>query len=311
MGWVPDDTRFISSFAACALPRAKPTIGLASTRSQRRCGPPAAQVCAREAAQQGGTAFACKKTVASWSRQAGASQRLQEVIGRDLYCGIKIGLKEAFVISESTKSDLLTRQPEVEKIIRPWLDGDEMLRWRPAFSGQYLIEIASSANHDWPLSGAATPLLAEEIFREAYPLIFEHFQPYADRLKRRVDQGKYWWELRSCSYWDAFDQPKLIYNETSKNLHAFVDRSGLCLNNTGFLLIHPELEYLLGVFTSSALDFFYRRTLLAWGDPLDALPSQATVPNSDVWKAKASAPKSSHRGAGSMTDVSCVCWAQQ
>ena len=213
--------------------------------------------------------FEPKRVRSIFDSMDATGRRLQEVIGRDLYCGIKIGLKEAFVITESTKSDLLTRQPEVEKIIRPWLDGDEMLRWRPAFSGQYLIEIASSANHDWPWSGAATPLLAEKIFREAYPVIFEHFQPYADRLKRRVDQGKYWWELRSCSYWDAFDQPKLIYNETSKNLHAFVDRSGLCLNNTGFLLIHPELEYLLGVFTSSALDFFYRRTLLAWGDPLN------------------------------------------
>lgn len=213
--------------------------------------------------------FEPKRVRSIFDSMDATGRRLQEVIGRDLYCGIKIGLKEAFVITESTKRDLLTRQPEVEKIIRPWLDGDEMLRWRPAFSGQYLIEIASSANHDWPWSGEASPLLAEKIFQESYPVIFEHFQPYADRLKRRVDQGKYWWELRSCSYWDAFDQPKLIYNETSKNLHAFVDRSGLCLNNTGFLLIHPELEYLLGVFTSSALDFFYRRTLLAWGDPLN------------------------------------------
>ena len=28
---------------------------------------------------------------------------------------------------------------------------------------------------------------------------------------KRYDKGEFWWELRACDYYDAFDKPKIIY----------------------------------------------------------------------------------------------------
>ena len=30
-------------------------------------------------------------------------------------------------------------------------------------------------------------------------------------LRHREDQGRFWWELRPCAYYDLFARPKLIY----------------------------------------------------------------------------------------------------
>jgi adenine-specific DNA-methyltransferase len=195
-------------------------------------------------------------------------KQLSKIVGKNLYSGIKVGLLAAFVIDKDHRDRFLEEQPELINLLKPWLDGNEILRWRANYSEQYLIAIASSNNYIWPWSNARDEHQAELLFAKTYPVLYEHFLPFVDNLKYRGDKGKYWWELRSCSYWDAFNKsPKIIYNETSKNFHAFIDNQKFCLNNTGFFLLNEELYYLLGILTSAVLDFYYRYTLLAWGDP--------------------------------------------
>lgn len=196
-----------------------------------------------------------------------AGKRLDDIIQGRFYYGIKTGFNDAFVIPEDRKNVLVREQPALAEIIKPWLDGNEILRWRANFRNQYVIAIPSSTNHSWPWSSATNEREAERIFAKTYPALWAHFSDHMERLKNRTDQGQFWWELRSCSYWDAFDESKLVFNETSKELHAFIDDSNLCINKTGFIITHPERHYLLGVLNSSALDYHYRHNFPAWGDP--------------------------------------------
>ena len=64
---------------------------------------------------------------------------------------------------------------------------------------------------------------------ERYPAVFRHLQQYQVKLEARYDKGEHWWELRSCDYYAAFDQPKIVFPDIAKNCRfAFdVDRTYL------------------------------------------------------------------------------------
>jgi hypothetical protein len=69
------------------------------------------------------------------------------------------------------------------------------------------------------------------------------------RLIARQDKGRCWWELRSCDYYAAFEQPKILYQEIQFHpQYAFSDRV-LYGNNKVFLLPTADL-YLLAVLNS-------------------------------------------------------------
>ena len=59
----------------------------------------------------------------------------------------------------------------------------------------------------------------------------------------------------------------MVYNETSKKLHAFVDYDNLYINKTGFIILSPDIEYILGILHSTLFDYFYRHEFPSWGDP--------------------------------------------
>jgi hypothetical protein len=69
----------------------------------------------------------------------------------------------------------------------------------------------------------------------------------------------FWWELRSCDYWDALDTPKIVWPDISK-LHRFsMDTEGRNMGNTGSFI--PTADYyLLGVLSSWATWFFISKT---------------------------------------------------
>ena len=73
-----------------------------------------------------------------------------------------------------------------------------------------LIKIESSENvsHQW---SGKTAVEAEQIFASSYPAIYKWMNANRKGLIERDDQGKYFWELRSCKYWNEFEQPKIAY----------------------------------------------------------------------------------------------------
>ncbi|MBI4660642.1 MAG: hypothetical protein HY735_17535, partial [Verrucomicrobia bacterium] len=78
-----------------------------------------------------------------------------------------------------------------------------------------------------------------------------------------------WYALQrwGADYWQEFKEPKIIFNETSKEFHAFFDESGLYPNKTLFILIAPQPKPLLAVLLSRTLDWLFRHEFPSWGDP--------------------------------------------
>ena len=192
---------------------------------------------------------------------------LGEYVKKRFYRGILTGLNSAFVVDKETRDTMVAADRKCAKVIKPWLRGIDIKRWHRDLQDLYLINILSSSNFDWPWSNSKSNDKAEKIFRDTYPSIYAHMKPYRDELIARGDKGKYYWELRACAYHAEFDKTKIVFNETSKELHAFLDTEKLQINKTGFIIVCDKPKFLLGILNSQLLDFIYRSEFPSWGDP--------------------------------------------
>ena len=189
-----------------------------------------------------------------------AGKPLGEYVEGKFYYGIKTGLNEGFVIDEATRQRLIAEDPKSADLIKPWLRGRDIRKWKAQWAGLHLITIASSANREWPWSKEKSEAKARPLFAKAYPAIHRHLSQYEDKLRKRDDQGKFWWELRSCVYYDEFEKDKIIYpNITKTNIFAF-DTTGVLTNQKCFIIPTTDI-YLVAILNSKLATQWFHSTL--------------------------------------------------
>ncbi len=173
---------------------------------------------------------------------------LAEFVGmRPLY-GIKTGLNEAFLIDNGTRDRLVKEDPGCADIIKPYLRGQDIERWWSPSSGLHMIMLKSSGDHPWPWADAPNEVEAEKRFGSTYPSLYAHMKLWesqvdprtGDRrgLRYREDQGRFWWELRPCAYYDEFDKPKILIKriEYYANLSLDEGTHGVRVNDSALIL---------------------------------------------------------------------------
>lgn len=183
---------------------------------------------------------------------------LVQYAGAVPYRGILTGFNAAFLIDTATKDGLIQEDPTCAALIKSYLRGQDIKRWTPEWSGLWMILLKSSENHMWPWSGAGEN--AETVFAESYPALYRHFKPHEQALRKRQDQGRFWWELRSCTYYALFERPKLLYQEIQFHPAYGFDNTGYMTNNKGFLLSSSD-GYLLAVLNSPLMWWYNWRYL--------------------------------------------------
>lgn len=102
-----------------------------------------------------------------------------------------------------------------------------------------MIVLKSSENHVWPWGDSGDQ--AQDVFQRAFPSIYDHLSRYRQSLENRQDQGRFWWELRSCAYWDRFDLPKIVYPEITWRADWGLDKDRTLCNNTAYILPSDDL----------------------------------------------------------------------
>jgi type I restriction-modification system DNA methylase subunit len=171
---------------------------------------------------------------------------LGEVYGAPLY-GIKTGLNEAFIIDRATRDRLVKADPKSAELLKPFLKGENVKRWRVESDDLWLISISNGFTRKlFPELEAAKDdeNLAWQLFSKTYSFIAAHLALFENKARIRTDQGQYWWELRACAYMDKFEQPKIMYphfvNAASFNLDTakilFVNKAYL-INSGDFALV--------------------------------------------------------------------------
>jgi len=188
-----------------------------------------------------------------------AGKPLGEYCSGRFYRGILTGLNEAFVIDGTTRTRLIEEDPKSAEIIKPFLRGRDVKRWRVEFANKYLIKIESSENKKHPWSNNKNQE-AESVFSECYPAIHSHFQKYREDLVKRYDQGNYFLELRSCAYWREFESPKIFVPAIEDGVNYAPDLKGYYGNDKTNIIVSNEWRYLIGLLNSSVLWWLTKQT---------------------------------------------------
>lgn len=174
-----------------------------------------------------------------------------------IYFGIKTGLNEAFIVDSPTRDRLVAQDKSSSDLLRPFLRGRDVKRWRADFAGQYLIKIESSENRQHPWSNTPESK-AEQVFAKKYPAIHAHLDCFRAALKKRDDQGRFFWELRSCVYWHAFEGTKVLYPDIYEHQSITWDETGYFAASTCYFIPTRE-KWLTALLNSRAVEWLYSR----------------------------------------------------
>ena len=168
--------------------------------------------------------------------------------------GIKTGFNDAFIISTEKRNEILANCKDADErqrtaeLIRPILRGRDIKRYGYVDNGLYLINTHNGVRGRIP-----------RIKIEDYPAVKAHLDQYWDRIATRADKGDTPYNLRNCAYLEDFSRPKIVYPETTQGAYFTFDNKGLYIDNTCFMLIADDAEYLQHTLSSRLFEFAYKR----------------------------------------------------
>ena len=146
--------------------------------------------------------------------------------------GVRVVRKEGvFVIDGAKRKELIDENANSAEIIKPLAIGRDVRRWTVENNNQWLIVTRIG------------------IDMARYPAVKRHLEKYKERLTPRADQGEHWWELRSCTYYDIFESPKIMYAEITEGPRFAIDREHYYPLKTCFSIAADDY-FLLGVLNS-------------------------------------------------------------
>lgn len=190
-----------------------------------------------------------------------SGQPLKEVVGSAPLYGVKTGLNEAFFIDQSTRDRLIAEDSRCEPLVKKLLRGRNIQRWAAEWEKEWLIVLPSSHNRNWPWATMTDDeAKAETTFKREFPSLHAHFKPMEQALRKREDQGLFWWELRPCDYYDKFEEPKIVYQVIQWHSGFALDKEEHYLNDKAFCIPSNDIP-LLAVLNSSLTWWFLWRYL--------------------------------------------------
>ncbi|MEW5949544.1 MAG: Eco57I restriction-modification methylase domain-containing protein, partial [Thermodesulfobacteriota bacterium] len=132
-----------------------------------------------------------------------AGKPLGEYVQGRFYRGVLTGLNEAFVIDEATRNRLIAEDPKSADLIKHWLRGRDVRKWKAEWAGLYVI-----------FTRRGTDI-------EQYPAIKRHLEQFrkdlepkkSDKAKHGRKPGTYkWFEIQdNIAYYKEFEKPKIIW----------------------------------------------------------------------------------------------------
>jgi adenine-specific DNA-methyltransferase len=174
------------------------------------------------------------------ARIRAAGVPLGDYVEGRFYYGIKTGYNEAFVIDGATRTQLITADPKSDEIIKPFLRGRDIKRWRVEPQDLWLIFTRRGIDID------------------AYPAVKRHLAQYREKLEPKPSDwvdgpseadkwqgrkaGSYkWFEIQdNIAYWREFETTKIVYPDIYEHQSFAWDEAGTYGANTCYFI--PTVE---------------------------------------------------------------------
>ena len=208
-----------------------------------------------------------KLSAGGWQLEAPASFSLLEKIrakgvplakhvGGQFYRGIITGLNEAFVIDGKRHDELIAEDPKSAELIKPFLGGKDVKRWKVTHKDKYLIVFPEGFHKK-----LAT-----------YPAILKHLSAFEEKLKKRgqcttsrggKNEGQHHWlELDNnpkADYLKLFELPKIIYPDIYLHQSFCYEDKGYYSTNTTYFIAKDD-PALCAILNSNVVEWFYANT---------------------------------------------------
>jgi len=168
-----------------------------------------------------------------------AGQPLGDYCHGHFYRGILTGLNEAFVITREQRDEFIELDPKSAEIIKPYLRGRDVKRWRVESQDLWLI------------------FTRRGVDIESYPACKAHLEAFRKQLEPKpIDwdeksdgawpgrkAGSYeWFHIQdNIAYWEEFEEPKIVIPAISAIPVAAVDRVGYYTNNKSTIFVPPSI----------------------------------------------------------------------
>jgi type I restriction-modification system DNA methylase subunit len=187
---------------------------------------------------------------------------LGEFVSDKIFFGIKTGLNKAYVIDEVVKNRLIADDPASMKVIKPFMYGRDVKRYKHLKCEKYLIYIPwhFPLNSDPSINGPSKE--AENEFKKQFPAIYNHLLQFKEELSKRnqAETGiRYeWYPLQrfGSNYYQEFDKQKIVYAEIATRGQFTLDDSNIHPDTTCWI-IGNNSKYLLGILNSKLWTFLF------------------------------------------------------
>jgi len=149
-------------------------------------------------------------------------------------------------------------------LLRPWLQGRDVQRWRAEWSGQHVVLPYHIDSADGMLQAS---LMDETTLQEEFPLAWEFFEAHEDKLRGR-EGGRWedrdeWWEFGRPQNLEKFEIPKIIFAHISTDATFMIDGVGTWYYKTAYSVLLAEdyrdiTDELACQLNARALDFYFK-----------------------------------------------------
>ena len=148
------------------------------------------------------------------------------------------GLNAAFVIGTATKERLCAEDPNSADLLKPFLEGKDLKRWRAELRGLWLIYIPKN-----------------RIKIGDYPAIRDWLLPFKDKLEKRATKQE-WFELQQAqeAYAPHFAAPNISYPHFNAERNFLFQPLGAFSNDKSYLIPSDD-KALLALLNSRTLWF--------------------------------------------------------
>ena len=160
-----------------------------------------------------------------FERLMASGTSLSKFVRGRIYRGVTTGLNEAFVIDQAKRDELVEEDPHSTDLIKPWLRGRDIKRWKADSPGLYII----FTNRGVDIS--------------KYPAIEGHLRWFRNDLENRATAHLHpWYELQQPQegLYHEFAHPKIIFNRFVISPTFAYDKSGSYHNDACYFVIPPS-----------------------------------------------------------------------